>query len=103
MILKCIKIGLVAAAGLAVVGGLVFGTDAVSYFYTSAKSVRTAMKDKVPTEFELQRARDLLDDIIPEMQANIRLIAQEEVEVAALRAEIERVQVSLADEQARIG
>jgi len=103
MILKGIKVGLAATVGLAVAGGLVFGTDAVSYLYTSAKSVRTAMKDKVPTEFELQRARDLLDDIIPEMQANIRLIAQEEVEVAALGAEIERVQESLADEQARIG
>jgi hypothetical protein len=45
--------------------------------------MRGAVKDAVPIEFQIQRARDSLNDIIPEMQANIRLIAQQEVEIAA--------------------
>jgi BMFP domain-containing protein YqiC len=60
------------------------------------------VKDSVPIEFELRRARDMLGEIIPEMQANVRLIAQEEVEVANLKAELARGEESLEKEQNRI-
>ncbi len=90
MILRTIKWGVVGVVAAGVVGGLVFGHDLASYVHSSARSVRTAVKDSVPVEFELERARDLLEDIIPEMQANVRLIAQEEVEVAAIQADIEQ-------------
>ena len=88
MVFKWIKRGVIVAGGLALVGGLLFGKDLISYARSSARSVRAAVTDSIPTEFELQRARDLLDDIIPEMHANIRLIATEEVEIAALKADI---------------
>jgi uncharacterized protein (DUF3084 family) len=99
MILKAVKIGAITAAGACLVGGLLFGTDLVSYVTSSARSVQTAVKDAVPIEFELRRARDLLDDIIPEMQANVRLIAQEEVEVANIKAEIEQQNKAVAQER----
>jgi hypothetical protein len=102
MIMKTIKMGLIGLAGMGVVAGLVFGTDLGSYFRTSTRTVRTAFKDSVPLEFELQRARDLADDIVPEMQANVRLIAQEEVEIANLRQEIQQNQTALAQEKVRV-
>jgi hypothetical protein len=102
MIMKWVKMGVIGAVGLTVVGGLLFGKDMISYVKSSAKSVRTVVKDSVPIEFELRRARDLLDDIIPEMHANIRLIAQEEVEIAALKNEIGKNRQSLDDEQTKI-
>jgi hypothetical protein len=73
-----------------------------SYIRSSARSVQTAVKDAVPMEFELKRARDLLDDIIPEMHANVRLIAQEEVEVNALKDDIARHTLAMADEKVRV-
>jgi hypothetical protein len=88
--------------GLGLVGGMLFGKDAVSYVKSSARGVRTAVKDSVPIEFELRRARDMIEEIIPEMHANIRLIAQEEVEVAALKGEIAKGQVALKDEENKI-
>lgn len=102
MILKTIKYGVVGLVGLALVGGLLFGTDLFSYATSSARSMRTAMKDNVPVEFELQRARDMLEQIIPEMQANIHLIAQEEVEVANLQTEIHQASTSLDEERTRV-
>ncbi len=102
MLTKLLKILLIGGVVFILVGGLFFGKDLISYAYSSAKSVRTAVKNSVPVEFELTRARDLLDRIIPEMHANIRLIAQEEVEIAALKADIERGCDSLADERQRI-
>jgi hypothetical protein len=92
---------IVLVVGL-LVGGLVFGGDLVSYIRSSAKSVQSAVKGSVPIDFELCRARDLIEEIIPEMHANIRLIAQEEVEVAALKADIEQSEKGLADEKTKV-
>ena len=102
MILRIIKYATVGAAGLCLVGGLFFGRDAASYVYSSAKSLQSAVKEAVPVEFELQRARDLLDDIIPEVQANVRLIAQEEVEIASLKADLEQGERSVNAERIRV-
>jgi hypothetical protein len=102
MIVKTVKYGIGGVLGLALVGGFLFGGDGMSYLRSSARTVQTAVKDSVPIEFELKRARDMLDEIIPEMHANVRLIAQEEVEVAGLRAEIEQANTSLASERTRV-
>ena len=102
MIAKWLKRSLVGATGLVLVGGILFGGDLVSYVRSSARGVRTVVKDSVPIEFELRRARDLLEDIIPEMRANIRLISEEQVEVAALKAEIAKGQEALQEEEGRI-
>lgn len=102
MITKTLKMGGIALVGAGLVGGLFFGGDLVSYARSSFKSVQTSVKDNVPIEFELKRARDLLEEVIPEMHANIKLISQEEVEIAALQADIETSQEALDQERARI-
>lgn len=102
MIMKWLKRSVIVVAGVSLVGGMLFGKDVVSYVRSSAKSVRTVVKDSVPIEFELRRARDLLEDIIPEMHANVRLIAQEEVEVAALNVDIAKSKDSMKEEELRI-
>jgi len=102
MFLKLTKFGLISLGAIALAGGLAFGTDALSYLTSSTRSVRTAVKDAVPIEFQLRRARDLVDDIIPEMHANIRLIAQQEVEIDALKRDIDQSRQRLADERTQI-
>ena len=102
MLKKTLKTGLLVVVGAALIGGLFLGKDAMSYMRCSAGSVQSAVKDSVPIEFELKRAHDMLEDIIPEMHAHLRLIAQEEVEIAALKAGIQRSQASIAEEGQRI-
>lgn len=102
MLGKTIKLTLIVVVCGALVGSLVFGTDVISYVRCSANSVQSAVKDAVPIEFELKRARDLLEEIIPEMHAQIRLIAQEEVEVAALKGELDTSRQMLISESDRI-
>ena len=102
MILKSLKVAVLSGAALALAGGVLFGTDLGSYVTSSVKQVRHVARDNVPIEFELQRARDLLDDIIPEMQANVRLIAQQEVEVDQLKRDIIQSQKALGEEQMRV-
>src|SRR5687768_11289338 len=103
MFLKLTKIGLLSMGAVALAAGLAFGTDAVSYLSSSTRSVRTAVKDAVPVEFQLRRARDLVDDIIPEMHANIRLIAQQEVEIENLKRDIGESRQRLGEERTQIG
>src|SRR5258707_15455978 len=64
--------------------------------------MRQSVNDKIPVEFQLRRARDLLGDILPEMQANVRVMAQQEVEIEAAREDIELSQKSLIEEAGRI-
>jgi hypothetical protein len=61
-----------------------------------------SVKDNVPIEFQLQRARDLVDDIVPEIQANVKQIATQEVEIDSLRGDIKQSNQNLVDEKKRI-
>ncbi len=99
---KAIKTMVLVAVGGLALGGLLFGPEVYSYMRSSTRHVQNAVKDNIPLEFELQRARDMLDEIIPEMQANIKLIAQEEVEIAALKGDITRSEESLAKAENRV-
>jgi hypothetical protein len=102
MILKSVKFVAVGSAAALVLGGLVFGSDVVSYVKSSANGVRESVRNNVPIEFELRRARDLLDEIIPEMHATVELIAVEEVEVEELRHDIARSQEQMKAERVAI-
>lgn len=102
MILKMLKWGTVGTVGVCLAGGAIFGADAVSYLTSSGRAVRSAVKDAVPMEFELRRARDLVDELVPEMQAQVRLIAQHEVETSGLRRDIEQAKANLAFERTRV-
>ena len=103
MILKSIKFMVLGTAATLLVGGLVFGTDLGSYIKSSTRSISAAVKDNVPIEFELRRAKDLLDEIVPEMHASIRAIAEQEVEIASLRAEIAESEKSLVAHKDHVG
>ena len=102
MIGKTMKYGIVAVVCGALVMGVLFGKEAISYVSTAARTVQTAAEDSVPIEFQLKRASDMLEDIIPEMHANIRLIAQEEVEIANLKEGIGQGKERIDEEHARI-
>ncbi|MEQ9461596.1 MAG: hypothetical protein RIG82_11665 [Phycisphaeraceae bacterium] len=103
MICTAAKIAGVGIVGTAVIGGLIFGSELGSYAHSSWHSVKTSVRDSVPLEIELQRARDLLGQIIPEMRANIRLIAEEEVELENLNREIARAAGRLDDQRQAVG
>ena len=102
MVCKWVKRGAIATVGLTLVGGLLFGDDLISYVKSSANAIQGTVKSNVPIEFELTRAKDLLDEIIPEMHANVRRIATEEVELAALKQDIKESEDKLAEERARM-
>ena len=94
--LKYLVVTIVAAVFC---GFLVLGPSVISYLRTGAKSVRASVKDQIPIEFELKRAGDMIEAILPELQAQVRMIAQEEVEIAALEADIRESEKRLTSEE----
>lgn len=102
MMSKWIKRGLIGLVLFLIVGGLLFGKDLSSYVRSSAKITQDKVKDAVPIDFELCRAQDLLEEILPEIHANIELIAKEEVEIAALKKEIQEGETAIGQQKQRV-
>lgn len=102
MISKLFKPAAILAVGTVLVGFFLFGGSFLSYLRTSSRVVQKAAQDSVSVEFELHRARDLVDEILPQLQANVRLIAEEEVEIAALQADIAASQERLSQTQRKL-
>lgn len=99
---KWIKRGVLGLVLFTVIGGLFFGADLLSYVKSGAKMTQEKVKDAVPIEFELCRAQDLLEEILPEIHANIQLIAKEEVEISALKKEIQESEEAIALQKERV-
>lgn len=91
--LKKILIGTAIAAGGA---GLIFGTSAISYVTVGVASVKQGIKDSIPVDFEIKRAREMITKLKPEIADNLRVIAREEVAVSHLAAEVDRKHEGLA-------
>lgn len=79
---------LLGSALTATAGGLLLGTSAFSYVKTGYHSLRDTVKDQIPIEVEIKRARELISDLKPEIASNLKMIAREEVEVNKLQREV---------------
>jgi len=96
---KKVLIGVAAAAAL---GTLVFGRDAFSYARTFGCSARDAIKAEVPLEFEIQRARDMVGNLVPDIRKCMHVIAEEEVNVEHLSKEVARASTDLGKQKEEI-
>lgn len=97
-----IKKAIVTAAAVAIASGFVFGTDACSYLRTGAQNVRAAVKAEVPIEFELDRARQLVQDLDPEIKKSLHVIAEEQVAVEKLEQAIGKREARLTEQELAI-
>ena len=93
-------ISIIICLGLVI--GFLFGTDGLSYGKTLIHRVQCWIRGEIPIEFELHRARDLLENEIPRIHAQMQQICSEEVDLAILRAEILESSTALRDERGKI-
>lgn len=83
-----LKKGLVVGGAFVLLAGLFMGRDAVSYLSTSMGRMHAQVKRNVPVEFEIDRARQMIKNLGPEIRENMHRIAREEVEVGKLEREV---------------
>lgn len=97
-----IKKALVTVAGLALLSVLFFGRDAASYVSTSFGWVKDSVKSNVPIDFQIERARRMVKNLVPDIRKNMHVIAQEEVEIERLEKKIAKTEVTMGKEKAEI-
>ena len=97
-----IKRILIVSGGAALLGLVVVGRDAMSYIRTSAGYVTDAVQETVPIEFQVDRARGMIQDLLPEVRKNMHVIAKEEVEVQRLDEQIADTRTRLAKEKGQL-
>ncbi len=93
---------LVAVAGASLLAVLFFGRDAVSYMSTSFGWMKDSVKSSVPVEFEIERARRMVKNLVPDIRRNMHVIAQEEIEIERLDKEIAKTENTMSREKAEI-
>ena len=91
-----VKKALMVAGGVVLLLGLFFGRDAASYVSTSVGWVKQSVKDSIPVEFEIERARKMIEKVDPEIAQNMRMVAKEEVEIEKLAKQVEGADEQLA-------
>lgn len=71
------------------IGGLTVGRDACSYISTAFNRTAESVERAVPIEFQLDRARQMVRDLAPEVRRSMEVIAKEEIELDRLEEKIE--------------
>jgi chromosome segregation ATPase len=74
---------------------LVFGTSAPSYVKTAFHKVRQNVNDSVPPQFEIDRARQDIENLKPMFDQNKERLARAEVEAENLESEVSTMQANL--------
>jgi chromosome segregation ATPase len=93
---------LIGGSAALLVMGLMFGRDAASYVRTTAGWVKESVAEKVPVEFQIERARKLITDLEPEVRRNKHLIVREEVALEALANQLQKLEEKQTQEKANL-
>ncbi len=95
------KFFILSAVGVAGLIGLA-GTGALSYVRMGYHSASDAVRDSVPIEWELKHARQMIEDLKPEISKNLQVVAREEAGVKRLADEIQTKENLLAKSRSDI-
>lgn len=94
-----IKKMILGAVVAVLAAGFFLGRDAASYVRTSVGRLKDSVRNNVPTEFQIERARGMIKGLVPEIRKNMHAIAKEEVEVEQLQKQIADTESRLAKEK----
>ena len=97
-----VKKGIFLGSAVLVLVGLLFGREGFSHVKTSVGCLRQSVRESVPVEFEISRARQMIRDLNPEIHRNMHLIAKEEVDVKHLRDQLSEAEKQLAKNRSDI-
>ena len=80
-----LKKGLLGLAVSGLLGTFIFGREAVSYFRAGCQNVRNAVKAEVPIEFEIERARSMVEQLVPDIRHCMHVVAEQQVDIETLK------------------
>jgi chromosome segregation ATPase len=83
-----LKRAILVGTGVCVTSLVLFGRDAASYVKTSYRRVTSTVQDQVPIDFQIDRARQMVKDLDPEIRNSMHVIAKEEVALEQLNQQL---------------
>ncbi|TWT88850.1 hypothetical protein Mal64_23380 [Pseudobythopirellula maris] len=99
---RLFKRTVVTTLAVGLVAGLTFGTDTFSYLKTSYNRLTSSVSDSVPVEFQIDRARQMVHDLAPEVRRSMHVIAKEEIELDKLRNQIAKAETQAQESKEQI-
>jgi chromosome segregation ATPase len=100
--LRLLKYGTSGLLAVVLVAFFLFGSDLTGMIRTAMRTVQKSARENVPVEFELERAKEKINDILPDLQSQVRMIAEEEVAIARLEKELQVDQRQLAENELKL-
>jgi hypothetical protein len=97
-----IKKLVVTTLGVGLLGGVLGATNLGSYLTTGCRQVSDSVEDSVPMTFQIDRARNMVRDLEPEIRHSMHVIAKEEVEVAELDKRLETATAKAGKDKSEI-
>jgi DNA repair exonuclease SbcCD ATPase subunit len=97
-----IKKLIVTSLAVGALGTFVFGRDMMSYVRTCGSSVRSVVKQEVPLDFEVQRAREMVENLVPDIHECVQMIAEQQVEIDYLTGEIASKEQAVDEQKSAI-
>src|SRR5215510_2887797 len=97
-----IKKSLLVVVGLGLTTLVLFGRDAASYVSTTYNRLTESVQDSVPTEFQIDRAKQMVRDLEPEIRRAMHVIAKEEVALEQLNGQIDTMQAKTEKDKGEI-
>ena len=79
-----------------------FRAETIGYIRTSLGYVHDSVQNSVPVGFEIDHARQMIQDLVPEVRKNMHVIAKEEVEVQRLEEQIANSEAKLAKDKEQL-
>lgn len=76
-------------------GTFIFGQDVASYLRTFGQEVRNTVKSNVSLDFEVKRAREMVENLIPEIHNSYHVISEQQVDVEYIEKEVKDKQSSI--------
>jgi chromosome segregation ATPase len=88
--------------GVLVLGAFVAKTNLGSYVSTAYRRTAGTVKESVPVEFQIDRLRNMIRDLEPDIHRSMHVVAKEEAEVEALGKRIEAADDEAAKDKEEI-
>src|SRR5689334_6417897 len=83
-----IKKALLLVLGVGLTTSVLFGRNAASYVSTTYHRLTSSVEEAVPVDFQIDRAKQMVRDLDPEIRSAMHVIAKEEVAVEQLNGQI---------------
>ncbi|MEQ9406702.1 MAG: hypothetical protein RIK87_03210 [Fuerstiella sp.] len=83
-----LKKAIVGSVAAVLLGGMILGKDIFSYARTACHNVQDAVKSEITPEFELDRIRGEINQLMPEIRRHMTVVAEQSVDVKDLQREI---------------